>query len=246
MVAVSLPLVMGGCSGAGRGVDGAALSGDTFAGPGPWPFDEESRVLALDCEGQRVVLEASPAEAWLFLPDQTLQMIRFHYADQMPRYGHGTVETSNNSDKVVAGEQGRYEFDWQVLLTRDGATLEKDGVPLDCRVDRRETPFEAAKLGGADFRAIGNEPGWELVIWWDRMRLRYDYGSSEIEVPLVGPEPLPEETGSRFQGEFEGRFLEVVLRLGPCQDSMSDQIFETRVTVSLDGRSFQGCGKSLH
>lgn len=229
---------------------GAALSGATaeaaFTGPGPWPFDEESWVLALDCEGQRVVLEASATGGWLFLPGQTLQMTRFLYSDKHFRYGHGNSKTMTEVDKAGTGEQEYVEYDWQMLLTDDGAMLEKHGTPLDCRVDRRETPFEAAKLGGADFRGIGNEPGWELVIWWDRMRLRYDYGASELEVPLTGPENLADEIGSRFQGEFEGRSLEAVLRPGPCQDSMSDQVFETRVTVSLDGRSFQGCGKALH
>lgn len=40
--------------------------------------------------------------------------------------------------------------------------------------------------------------------------------------------------------------LKVVLEFGPCYDTMSDEQFETRVTVWLDGRELTGCGRALH
>lgn len=204
-----------------------------------------SRVLAMDCGGRRVVISMSDARAWLFLPGETLEMDRW-FSDLGLVYFHGILEEMDPVDRQVTGELGNFQVDWQVVMKGAEVWLEQEQTRIECQVNRPETRFEAAKLAGADFRGLGNEPGWELVIWRDRMRLRYDYGASELEVPLLGPKPLAEETGSRFLGEREGRSLEVILRPGPCPDSMSDQVFETRVTVNLEGRSFQGCGKALH
>ena len=129
----------------------------------------------------------------------------------------------------------------------ESVILQEEESRVDCMVDRRETPFEKAKLSGADFRGLGNEPGWELVIWSDRMRLIYDYGEAQLEVPLEAqPETTADAKGSRFRGQAGGKTLEVLLQLGPCQDSMSDEEFETRVSINLDGRGFEGCGKALH
>lgn len=239
----------GGMAGAesGGAVAGSALSSSRF----DWPFEEESRVLALGCEGRRVVLEARPAEAWLFLPDQTLQLDRVNF--EPLHYGHGPSQPMNQSDALVSGEPGQHMYDTQVFMNLDAVTsqesvvLQEGEIRVDCQVDRRETPFEAAKLGGADFRGLGNEPGWELVIWWDRMRLVYDYGEARLEVPLAGePRAAADGKGSWFRGESGGRVMEVHLQLGPCRDTMSGQQFETTVTVILDGREFRGCGKALH
>ena len=205
-----------------------------------------SRVLAMECGGRRVVLSVSQPKGWLFLPGETLEMMRWSYDNRLV-YLHGTSKEMAPIDMQVTGEVGDFQVDWQAVMTKDEVWLEQEGVRIDCHVNRPETRFEAAKLGGADFRALGNEPGWELVIWWDRMRLTYDYGASQFEVPLVGePETLENETGSRFRGQVDDRVLEALLQRGPCNDSMSDQVFETRVSVSLDGRNFTGCGKALH
>lgn len=258
---VLLGISSGGCGGVAGGLAGSAvagaLAGNALHQPvtpmeraealGGAPGLPGKRVLALDCDGRSVVLEVSDSKAWLFLPDQSLEMTPYFFNDGLVRFGHWNSGDMNPLDMQVTGETGDYQMGLAVVLADESIYLEESGTRIDCTVDRPESRFEAAKLGGADFRALGNEPGWELVIWWDRMRLIYDYGVSEFEVPLAGePEDLEDETGSRFWGEVDGQVLEVVLRLGPCHDSMSDQVFETRVSVSLDGRNFTGCGKALH
>mgnify|MGYP003566012029 CR=1 FL=1 len=40
--------------------------------------------------------------------------------------------------------------------------------------------------------------------------------------------------------------LAIVLEGRHCQDSMSGEMFETKVTVVLDGEEFRGCGRPLH
>jgi len=246
----------GGCGGIAGGlavgaatgaITGAALAPNVYA----WPFEDESPVLALDCGGRRVVLQFSQGRAWLFLPEETLQLKRI-FSEPL-HYGTGHWESGDPVDTQVSGQPGDYLYDTQVFVTVDpsarpeSVVLQESEARVACAVDWRETPFETAKLGGADFRGLGNEPGWELVIWWDHMRLNYNYGEAQLEVPLKAePESTADGKGSRFRGEAGGRYLEVLLQLGPCQDSMSDQEFETRVSIDLDGRRFEGCGKALH
>ena len=246
----------GGCGGIAGGLAaGAATGAITGAALAPnvyvWPFEDESPVLALDCEGRRVVLQFSQGRAWLFLPEETVELKRIF--SEPFHYGTGHWEDGNPLDVQVSGQPGDFVYDLQVFVIVDSearpksVVLQESEARVDCMVDRRETPFEKAKLSGADFRGLGNEPGWELVIWWDHMRLVYDYGAAQLEVPLnAEPESTADGKGSRFRGEAGGRHLEVLLQLGPCQDSMSDQEFETRVSIDLDGRRLEGCGKALH
>lgn len=246
----------GGCGGIVGGLAaGAATGALTGAALAPnvyeWPFEDESPVLALDCGGRRAVLQFSQGKAWLFLPEETLELKRIF--SEPFQYGTGHWEDGNPLDNQVSGQPGDFVYDLQVFVivdseARPGSVILQEGESrVDCMVDRRETPFEKAKLAGADFRGLGNEPGWELVIWWDRMRLNYDYGEAQVEVPLAGePEAAADGKGSWYRGEAGGKVLEVLLQLGPCQDSMSGDEFETRVSVDLGGRRFEGCGKALH
>jgi len=246
----------GGCGGIAGGLAASAatgaIAGSAFApNPYAWPFEEKSRVLALDCGGRRVVLEFSEFRAWLFLPEETVQLKRI--VSEPLQYGTGHWDAGDPVSVQVSGQPGDFVYDTQVFVAVDrdaraeSVILQESEVQVACSVDRRETPFETAKLAGADFRGLGNEPGWELVIWWDRMRLTYDYGEAQLEVALEAePETTADGKGSRFRGQAGGKHLEVLLQLGPCQDSMSDQEFETRVSIDLDGRGFEGCGKALH
>jgi uncharacterized membrane protein len=260
LVAV-LGISTAGCGGVAGGLAGSAVAG-AIAGsalnPPVTPLERAEalgaapglpgkRVLAMDCDGRHVVLEVSDSQGWLFLPDQSVEMTQYFFNDGLVRFGHWISGDMNPVDMQVTGEMADYQMDLAVVLADESIYLEDRGTRIDCTVDRPESRFEAAKLGGADFRGLGNEPGWELVIWWDRMRLVYDYGASEFEVPLAGePKPLDDGAGSRFRGEVDGRVLEAVLERGPCRDSMSGWEYETRVRVILDGRELPGCGKALH
>jgi len=182
------------------------------------------RVFAFDCQGQYVVAEFSDQQAWLFLPGATVKLPR----------------------KVSAS--GAHYGDESVSFWSKGeeATLEQHGARVNCRVDRRNTPFEAAKLDGADFRALGNEPGWELVMYYDRVRFTWDYGNERAEFPATQPVTDQERASSAWTSKAGDMTIEILLQALPCLDSMSGDSFETTVTVKLDGREFHGCGRALH
>ena len=55
-----------------------------------------------------------------------------------------------------------------------------------------------------------------------------------------------EAAGSVFRGSANGNSIIVTLRPGPCQDTMADIEYETRVEVSVGEQKLVGCGNPLH
>ena len=97
-----------------------------------------------------------------------------------------------------------------------------------------------------DFRAIGQEPGWQLEIrLGSEMRFTYDYGKGSAVTPAARG-VLDSRTGTRsFHGVAEANDLRVEIVPVRCEDTMSGKAFPATVTVTLNGRSFRGCGESL-
>ena len=94
-----------------------------------------------------------------------------------------------------------------------------------------------------DFRAIGQEPGWELRFREDReIRFIYDYGSDTVLAPLPARQRSPETGALLYHAKTGASDLQVVIEPSPCTDAMSGHPFETTVTVVLDGNAYRGCG----
>jgi uncharacterized membrane protein len=169
------------------------------------------------------VARANNKEAWLFLPSGTIQLPHT--------------------------ETGSYRND-QTYLQINGqeASLEAPGVKhLLCKNDRSQAIWEHAKLNGADYRAIGNEPGWTLEIRnQDSIILITDYGSTRHEFTL--PKPETDETNriTRYQSKNSDHELIFMISGEACLDSMSGEEFSSKATVTLDGKRLQGCGRALH
>jgi membrane-bound inhibitor of C-type lysozyme len=161
----------------------------------------ERITMAYVCDsGVSFVATVRRDTAWAFLPSGTVSLPHVESASGA-RYSDGRTTL------WMKGEE---------------ATLETPaGTVQGCVNDRARAAWEHAKLGGADFRAVGNEPGWSLTIVHDSIVLVTDYGETR-------------------------HTLEVVIEAGGCRDSMSGDAFETTVTLTLDGRALRGCGRALH
>ena len=167
-------------------------------------------------------VRASEAEAWLFHPAGTHRLAAAP-VERGARYSDGIFELRIENELAQLGESG--------------------GSLLSCRNDPRRAVWERAKLDGADFRAVGNEPGWNLeILAGTRIQLVADYGASRVEVPL--PEPTIDHEARRTRWDAGEILLEVIGR--PCCDSMSGESFETEVNVHWRGRTLRGCGRALH
>lgn len=189
--------------------------------------DPALQVHAWNCDnGMYVVTEHHPDrdELILQLPRGPLTLTPREAASGA-RWSDGTVVFWNK------GDEARLE-----LGERGTAT---------CREDRRRSVVEAAKLSGAEVWATGNEPGWTLRIFPERMVLVTDHGQRTIVTPR--PEPVQSADGGAitYRAETEAHRVSVVLRDETCRDSMSGEEYDTTVEVTLDGERYRGCGLLL-
>ncbi len=105
--------------------------------------------------------------------------------------------------------------------------------------------WEGARAAGVDFRGIGQEPGWIIDIYTqERIRLTWDYGESTADFPLPTP-TYPQEGATRYESATNSRTLSVTIRRFPCQDAMSGEAYPSTVEVVIDGRTLNGCGRSV-
>jgi len=120
-----------------------------------------------------------------------------------------------------------------IEVDRDRALAPWDGVFFELARDR-------------DFRAVGQEPGWQLELRiGSEMRFTYDYGKGSAVTPAARAR-VDARTGTRtFHAVTEANDLRVEIVPVACQDSMSGKPFPATVTVTLNDRSFRGCGESL-
>lgn len=128
----------------------------------------------------------------------------------------------------------------EVIVRRvSGGSESSGGQPL-------RSVWEDAGDRGVTFRAVGNEPGWLLEIVPGRwIRFTHSYGEREVVTPV--PKSRVDEAAGRttYHAITEAHDLRVVILRAPCSDSMSGEAFEATVTVSLDGATYGGCGRSL-
>lgn len=102
---------------------------------------------------------------------------------------------------------------------------------------------EAAKAAGVDFRAVGQEPGWVLEVGQE-IDLIYDYGQQHFRGAAAVPTYPHEGTTVWAAREGEHQILVTIQRY-PCQDAMSGENYPTKVSVMIDGRLLEGCGRTL-
>jgi uncharacterized membrane protein len=163
--------------------------------------------------------------AWVFLPGHTVALLQ-----------------------VPSGSGARYERENVVLWTKGEEALLQHGDAADreCVNNRRSAIWEHAKLNGADFRAVGNEPGWHLVIYPDRIVLVADYGAATYEFDTTEPTTDPTAAQTTYRTANDSHILTLLIEGRRCMDTMSDEEFEVTVTVTIDGQTLHGCGRALH
>ena len=129
--------------------------------------------------------------------------------------------------------------DWTALggtlleVDRDHALAPWDGAFFELERDH-------------DFRGIGQEPGWQLEIRkGSEMRFIYDYGQTSVATPAPRARVDARTGRQTFQATTEANALTVEIVPVGCEDSMSGKPFPATVTVTLNERTFRGCGEEL-
>jgi uncharacterized membrane protein len=199
---------------------------DASVGPGREELAARAanaKTFVFDCDDEsQFTVRATTTEAWVFLPEGTINL----------------VSSGVGSANAFDGDG------FELSIVGDEATFKKDGSrALGCQNDRAAAIWEHAKLNGADFRAVGNEPGWNLeILEGNRIVLVSDYGASRIEMDLPEPDTDPDSRTSVWNTDD----LRLEVSGERCVDSMSGESFDAKVVVTWRGQDLRGCGKALH
>jgi len=188
----------------------------------PVKVDKAATYVFVCDEQTAYTVRVSGAEAWVFHPQGTL-LLPAVPTKTGEKYSDGAFELWIDVQQAQLGESG--------------SDLRR------CRNDRRRAVWEKTKLDGANFRAVGNEPGWNLeILTGSRIVLVADYGASRVERPL--PQPAVERDARTTRWDAGELIVEVIGR--PCHDSMSGESFESTVVVTWGRQILRGCGRALH
>lgn len=195
--------------------------------PPPPPEPVVGSVFVFQCpgEGPRFTAQITPDTAWLFFPEKTLALGRAESASGAKFAGEDTVFWNKGGE----------------------ASLEMDGKTWTaCASQPSEAVWEAARLRGVTFRALGNEPGWYLEIQpEERLELVTDYG--ERKRAFLPQKPIEDPVTGVITWRADGPTgdIRVDLRDETCTDTTSGESFERSVTVRLNEETYQGCGRWL-
>ncbi len=207
------------------GMQAPAFSG----GPDPKEGNtqEESKTdqtFVFTCDdGFEFVARTGARTAWLFLQSETVKLTK-DSADEF---------RSENVTFRIKGQTSVLE--------------EPEGKHLDCRNDLRLAIWEHAKLNGADFRAVGNEPGWHLEIRDQaKIFLTTDYGTERNEFELPAPVTDATTRTTHYKANLDGQEMTLTISGETCRDTMSGEEFESKVEVVFKGKNLRGCGRALH
>jgi len=103
------------------------------------------------------------------------------------------------------------------------------------------------KRRGVDFYGVGQEPGWMIEIdEGKRLYLLANYAEDTVDV--VAPAPItdpgaPDRRVYRTTGN--GHTVEVTIEARICSDAMSGKRYAETVTLTLDGKPYDGCGRRV-
>ena len=105
-------------------------------------------------------------------------------------------------------------------------------------------PWRRAGDRGIDLRAIGQEPGWFAEIDEERaIRVVYDYAEREV---TTGPPAKEVEDGRiTYMADVGSQRVTVIVEEKACNDVMSGEAFLLEVTVTIDERTLDGCGRRV-
>ena len=135
------------------------------------------------------------------------------------------------------------EGDLVFWLHGDEAMLIDANLKQSCQQDFAAAPWEKARLKGVTFRAVGQEPSWVLEVSQDQLLMLTDLGQKRHVTPL--PEAVVDGAMTHYMAKTEATTLAVEIIETTCNDSMSGDVFDTQVKVSLNSRDYFGCGHFL-
>ncbi len=204
----------------------SACAGSATEAPvGSWDRDPRppGKTLVYECLGTEFVARLGPGEMAIWLDDRYLVLSRLRDSAAVV-YQEADVTYRQQGDEIT--------------LNAGGQTFP------DCVEAPHRAPWEDARRRMVDFRAVGNEPGWQLEIQNGRQLLYVgDYGMQRMMTPDPGPTASDDVT--LYQAVTESGELIVEISDQTCTDTMKGDSFPNSVTLVVNGRTLTGCGMYL-
>lgn len=215
------------------------LAGEQFAGIIP----------CADCEGIAYSVE--------FYANSRYQSSSMYVGESNKRFTEqGSWRMLRDSTLLLQNQEGRetrFRLDNErlLMLDRDGnkvqGSLASRYELLNTRTHKVEGSLKTGENNShIDFKAHGNEPFWGLQIDKDRMLVLRIVSGDSVQTPVSEAEIDSVTRVETFRANTERHNLKVNLHPIGCIDSMSGQVYDYRVEVQRDGKTFTGCGGYLH
>lgn len=204
-------------SAAAAAIDTATNAASTGTGPSSFSYGcgGEVRFVA--------TMEKGGESVRLLLPDTTVTLPRVVSASGA-RYGEGPYIYWSH------GEGARLETPEQTFTA--------------CVSDEGGAGWGEAKVRGVRFRAVGQEPFWNLEIEADgAITIEEPVNENRYRFPPADPGAEGEDGRTVYRLETEAHSATIVIEDEPCRDVMSGWPYEETVSITLDGRELDGCGR---
>src|SRR5690554_3661048 len=92
------------------------------------------------------------------------------------------------------------------------------------------------------FQALGNEPGWSVVINPDHQAtITLDYGEQQLDLLL--PPAQVTYAGTHYRAEYQDQPFALDIIFNTCSDTMSDTSYPYETRLEILGKQYQGCGR---
>ncbi|HEY0997625.1 MAG TPA: hypothetical protein VGD77_16665 [Gemmatimonadaceae bacterium] len=147
------------------------------------------------------------------------------------RSGAGSRYTGPGATVRIQGDSASF---------RHGATIHEGcaGAPVG-------SVWEEAAALGATFRAVGQEPGWMVLVHPTR-GIRYigQYGEERVLAAPTAPATDAAGTTTWLATTASGT-IGITAEARACADGMSGEQMTHTVAVSFGGRAVHGCGRML-
>ncbi|MFZ5724528.1 MAG: COG3650 family protein [Pseudomonadota bacterium] len=133
----------------------------------------------------------------------------------------------------------------QVDFANRSAPAAGAGGSAECEGTVAKDVWDAAKLRGVAWRAVGTEPGWLLEITPGRqMVFAWDYGQQRTAATTPEPQIDAAAGTTVYAAKSDAGDLRVELKNGDCNDGMSDTVYGASATVTLAGKTRTGCARA--
>lgn len=155
-----------------------------------------------------------------------------------------------NIDDVKAAAANKPKIDPNITIreVKGGSELTKKGVYIPEKANARPNiapnAFAYADLKTKSFKAMGNEPFWNIEIKGNE--LIFHQLGFEKEIYSLSPSQAKSDRLIYTAQSGSGKqALQLDLMKQKCEDDMSGEPFGYAVILNKDGKEFRGCAKEI-